>query len=426
MMRSVTSTKGPIEIQKAIDELFSGRIDIGNKSVELLAQPSTVVIDGLTIVLASQIYSRNFTSTTDGKPPQKTHFKGVTRYDEFYKIRRPLNKHVPGDLTWLGAPSFVFSYANRQLFKEVIGRTCVNIVFDVTSFNSTSCIKDAHLDTYLKGAYCDRLELMKTFCNDKKKYRTHSTFRHGVNNPKTRLKKFITNFKDVEHELRAEQVVVNRTPSAHGVQRYNEMLSYFYPWDLVGIEIGGIAFNRTLELLDAFETAKETFVAAIKRLMKKDDADLRQTIKEVGQNIKRGEIKNIDDSAFIFTKFLLSCECVSGTKAMTVSQIRSCVDVILKLLETPLILYEYGRLTPSDGYRLLPLPRSNMRRTRFELYEQVREEKTKRTILTYSKFQMRTEALGARKTLRNRKRPASSKKRTRRNRSSRQSEKDTS
>ena len=130
MIRSISSTKGTIEIDGALKEIFTGRINISGNKVELFGMPSTVIMDGINVVIASQIYSREHINLHE-------EYNGITSYNEYYAKRNELG-NKDAKITWLGSPSLVFSYENRKEFKEILGNTCISMIFDIASYSSTA------------------------------------------------------------------------------------------------------------------------------------------------------------------------------------------------------------------------------------------------------------------------------------------------
>ena len=387
MIRSISSTKGTIEIDGALKEIFTGRINISGNKVELFGMPSTVIMDGINVVIASQIYSREHINLHE-------EYNGITSYNEYYAKRNELG-NKDAKITWLGSPSLVFSYENRKEFKEILGNTCISMIFDIASYSSTACIKEAHLELLSGDKYCNKFEKLKTLCNDKTKFRTHPTFAHPTREQMG--EKFITSFEDITTALIEEQ---RATEEQHSIpfQRYNELLSYFFPWDIVGIEVGGMSKDKTDELYNKIMSYKSSFITDLTSYFNKTDEDLTAIITETHETILKGELNNINDSIFILVKFIMTCDCmVDGYSIIErIRKIKDTIYLILKYLILPITIYEYGRLTTNDKYSLIPIDYVNYayRTTMFELFEQNEDEITKFIEITpviATGFQLKTE-----------------------------------
>jgi len=380
MVRSITSTKGVVEIDTALNEIFTGRISIGGKKLELFGMPSTVIMDNINVVIASQIYSREHNNL-------HAEYTGITTYDEYYAKRTELGAR-DAKITWLGSPSFVFSYENRKKFKDIFGNTCISMIFDIASYSSTACIKDAHLEQLTGIEYCNKFQKLKELCNNKAKFRTHPTFAHPTK--ELMADKFITSFEGIRDALIEEQ-------SATPFQRYNELLSYFFPWDVVGIEVGGMSREKTDDLYNKFMVYKNTFITDLTSFFAKSDEDLAAIINETNRKILNGELNDIDNSIFILVKFIMTCDCMVTEYNIIerIYKIKEAIFVILDLLKLPITIYEYGRLSTDDNYSLIPIDYTlnyAYRTTEFELFEQDEDETTKFIkIKPAESFQLKTE-----------------------------------
>ena len=380
MVRSITSTKGVVELDTALNEIFTGRITIGGKKLELFGMPSTVIMDNINVVIASQIYSREHNNL-------HTDYTGIRTYDEYYAKRTELGSK-DAKITWLGSPSFIFSYENRKKFKSIFGNTCISMIFDIASYSSTACIKDAHLEQLTGIKYCDKFQTLKGLCNNKAKFRTHPTFAHPTR--ELMSEKFITSFEGIRDALIEEQ---RATP----FQRYNELLSYFFPWDVVGIEVGGMSREKTDDLYNKFMGYRNIFITDLTSYFDKSDEDLAAIINETNRRILDGELNDIDNSIFILVKFIMTCDCMVTEYNIIerIYKIKEAIFLILNLLKLPITIYEYGRLSSNDNFRLIPIDYTvnyAYRTTEFEIFEQNEDETTKFiTIVPAEDFQLKTE-----------------------------------
>jgi hypothetical protein len=204
--------------------------------------------------------------------------------------------------------------------------------------------------------------------------------------------------------LRKEQLAHDEKHGKNTVQFYNEMLSYFFPWDVVGIEIGGMNATVSSILLKKINQYRRQFITKLRLFVDKSDKEINQTVKYYKTNTKHNTIANLDDTLFIFVKFLISCECGTPDFSFSLVDIKNTAEVIIQILQEPIKFYEYGRQSPSGQFRLTELAGTCQRRTPFELFVRHKDMKSKSlpiTNLTRSLSQFRTETLirrGTRKT----------------------------
>ena len=103
IIRSMTMDEnGKIDDNKFISEIFTG---FSSTNKEYIGYASTLLLPGHKVVMASQIYEKSFVAGN---------FEGITTYKDYFRERK---KHETSRITWLGAPSIVFSYKNRKTFK---------------------------------------------------------------------------------------------------------------------------------------------------------------------------------------------------------------------------------------------------------------------------------------------------------------------
>jgi len=374
LVRTLIMKDYGVNIGQALDEIFKGRLVIKGKTIELTGLPSTVITKGCNVTIASQIFMREY---------EEPLYKNITTYSAFYRKFWARMKELKNNAVWFwaGAPSFVFSYKNRMKFKH----SCVRGIFYPIPYGSTKCVIDSQLDAMKDDSYCERYDFLENKCTDKEylKSTTHSKLH----------RKFITDFKQVIPALQKEQAALDAKKGKNSVMFYNEMLSYFFPWDVIGIEIGGMSANVTNRLLNQFNARKRAFVKDITAFMEKADDEILKTVEVCKINIRFSKINAIDDSLFIFVKFLTLCGCEGC--AFGIHDIRFCVRTILDLLKTPIKLYEYGRPSHTSHFRLTELP-ALRRTTKFELFTRIVETPTPSVRTSYmipAQYQLRTETL---------------------------------
>ena len=397
IVRSIVSTNGKVKTKEALDEIFTGRIY--NNTIELIGMPSSVIIDNTNICIASQIF-------TKGHVEYANAYDGVKTYEQYYDVK----KTVIGDkdkITWLGAPSLVYSYENRKLFKHILENTCIHMIFELSSFNSTACITSQHINEDLKDkklSYCSRLEQLKTKCNDKNKYRTHATHAYNKNHS---LPKFITNFTRVKTELLHEQSVLDKDNEFPQYQRYNELLAYFFPWDIAGIEVGGMGREVVSTLQEALEKRMDKLKEDFNDFLNMEDTELLDLVVDVIEKIKIStDLDKITNSnLFLLSKFILTCDCMitNYTIVDRPHKIKEIITIVLDIVEAPIKLYEYGRTSKKEHFKLTEC-NNGERTTPFELFEQVDDADTKIISVELSEQQYTDKKIGGRRRAKTRKR----------------------
>lgn len=159
MLRSISVNKKTkvLNTQSILNELFHGK----TTAYEILGQPSTIIIPRqANVILASQIFHRNF--------------RGAINWESY--ILDSGSSEGGTRLTWIAAPSIVFSYKNRLTLMGKFNRSCVSTFFNITTFASSSCIRKETEKEYMQGLeYCDKMLELKKNCTSPE-YDTHSRF----------------------------------------------------------------------------------------------------------------------------------------------------------------------------------------------------------------------------------------------------------
>jgi len=423
MIRSILMDEyGKLQIKQYINELFSGILTNQFGTFEFYGHPSTLLIDNQSIVMASQIYDREF---TEGKAE---HYNNIITYNEYFKKRHRVGKPK---ITWLGAPSAVYTYRNRELLKPYLNNSNnLNLFFWLTSFNSSTCLKEfAIARTERAGAelpdielmFCDKYTELKQFC---KKWQIHNTYsnyyskdlKHVAHEDQRLQGKFLTNFESCFEKIIKEDDNLNRYNHEHGTnfyQRYNEMFTYFYPWDLEGIEIGNIDETELLRLLREIHANRMRTIDELKIIRDRVDIIdiINYIINIITRNVNFIEIilqnihnNTINYTLFLIAKILLLSECNLQTKIAMRNfnlQIRdrenviNLIEAIVFIMEQPLKLYEYELLDKRRfkmkevGVYHIGLSSIN-RNSRFALFEQKLDMETQITNIYLSDKQLVT------------------------------------
>jgi hypothetical protein len=338
IIRSVVmDADGNLNIDSFVNEVFCGYY---SDAIEYVGLPSTVVLNNSNVVMASQIFDRPFEKDLkDGV------YDSVRTIQEYFSLRKEkayrLTNKAPV-VTWIGAPSVIFNYQNRIELSKILGTTGLNMIFWLTSFNSTTCIVNANVSQY---KYCNRFQKLKTLCNDKRAYQIHATYSNFI----SENNKFITNFDDALNAIHEEQLAIeeyNREHNTDFYQRYNEMVTYFFPWDINGIEIGMTNPNNTRFLAQSIFLQKQIFSERYIELLRKSPEDLKNYFDILTKNYIRHPKKNklvefgysIPD--ILFCKFLLFCKCGSNLR-FSGEQLSGALNYIIEKLREPLQITEY-------------------------------------------------------------------------------------
>jgi len=384
-LSSKTNDKVIANIDQIINEIFRGRIDVKGETIELFGMPSTAITDNANVAMASQIYSRGHDEDV---------YKNTHTYSAFYS-KRAKNSAADGLISWIGCPSIVFSYKSRIRFKEIIPTTCVNMLFSLAPFGSTKCVIDQHLKSLKGNKYCTRSNKVRVKCAEPY-YRKHGSYSR-------RASGLVTTLKKTAEILKNEQDELNVKHGKNTAQFYNEMLSYFFPWDVVGIEIGGMKSKTPSKLLSELNKHRQVFIKKLTQLNKKSDQELSNKVNACKINIKNNNIADIDNALFIFTKFIVLCECGAKGVTFTAQDLKRTAGVILDIMNEPLKLFEYGRKSQTDQFLFRELPKSKrmQRKHPFELFVRQKDLVSKSLPITYLKksiCQLKTETLATNQT----------------------------
>ena len=344
IIRSIVMTKdGKLQLDMYLKEIFSGFF---KPQIEYVGFPSTIMLDPGNVVMASQIFDRPFHAD------YKTHgnYRGVRNIEEYFAKRNELSlaRGEPKPVvTWIGSPSIIFDYTNRIQLRNILGKTGLNMIFWLTSFNSSGCITHANLgDPSLK--YCDKVKAIKKTCNNKQKYQIHSTYSSYM----AENNKFITNFEDAVRSIKVEEEAIdeyNLKNHTNFYQRYNELLTYFFPWDISGIELGKTDLDNLKETVDMTNHYREVLSENYSKLLlsfpiKKDLVNhfkrmVRHYLDVADLDLLLSPPYNYKTHELLFCKFLLYCLC--GNIKFTAEQIEQSLDLIINFLNEPLKVYEY-------------------------------------------------------------------------------------
>jgi len=418
IIRSMTMDEnGKIDDNKFISEIFTG---FSSTNKEYIGYASTLLLPGHKVVMASQIYEKSFVSGN---------FEGITTYKDYFRERQ---KYEMSRITWLGAPSIVFSYKNRKTLTPFLnGSPIINIMFWITSFTSADCFKEftSERESTRKTIsasrdkvtlYCDRYEDIKAKCREYQKFNTYKSYYENLKIPEKKNKvlqePFFTTIDSAITRIEEEEKYLNdfnKDNSTTFYQRYNEILSYIYPWDIEGIEIGNLDESELLRIIKLLENGRAKTLTELEDNFKDpkiiSKINLIITIMLHNANyvvqIKKEILRNkINSTLFLLTKMLILSECNLITKSEVKDfeidesekpKILDLINNIKIMMEKPLDLYEYRKDIPhGGGFTLKKTGQYTLdtttidRKSPFVLFEQNQDETTKLGHIVESKIQL--------------------------------------
>jgi len=248
------------------------------------------------------------------------------------------NKYV-----WLGAPSILY---NPRLRNEILGID-LDFIFDITTFSSTACV-GANSKENLDYDLCATTKSLKERCFSDR-YRTHNALSGPLEGG------FITNMGDVASKLMEEQEVGFESKLPY--QRYNEILTVFFPWEIFGIEVGGHDMAVSLEF-----QAKVNENRAI-LLREYDSIDLVALNASVNDPRTISVYGETTPGEYLLIKYLKLLKCNGNyTDELGI------LEKIKHHLSYPVELFEYGRKSQTELFSLFKV--NENRTTNFEVFTQ--------------------------------------------------------
>jgi hypothetical protein len=260
-------------------------------------------------------------------------------------------------------------YTNVKIIHQRLQRTLrqVSRLVSRRTLRKTTEQDAAHL-------YCDRYEEIKKHCKNIK-WQKNNTYKNyyldkekGKTGNEFDVGKFLTNFDDCIKRVQDEERDLQRYNTENEtnyVQRYNEMFSYIYPWDIEGIEIGAIDNNGLKNIIKIIESErtkiktqliyiKENFKESIKRIntiihVIITNPDYATLIYDYITNPEKKDLK-ITFTLFLLTKLILLSRCniaqIVKDKSFDFSDdenenIKGLVGAIITIMDEPLKIFEY-------------------------------------------------------------------------------------
>ena len=340
MLRSVLVDKATKQLQTeaVLNQIFENR----TRFFEITAQPTTIIMpNSANVILASQIFESGFKDS-------------ATTFPDYIRDLSPTG----GDrITWIAAPSIIFDYRNRQfILEEFSNRTCINMFFSLSEFGSTDCLlhyDKNYTEHWRAKDQCERIKFLKEKCFSEKDDKGRDIYT-GWATFIEKGKKFTTNFNEAKEKIIREQGYMDEIHKENNYQKYNELFSNFYPWDIIGIEIGGYFYNQTIDLIEKLKRRRQN-LAYYYRAVKKEGS-ISRYIDQLNDAETNWKNSNVND--YILRKFITECNCFQDDDKrliINVTNIRTIIDRIIKILETPLQIFEYGRNNPSEYFTLQQL-----------------------------------------------------------------------
>jgi len=407
-----------IDLESIINEIFTGFLKFDSGFIiEYFGNPATIVLNNSNVVIASQIFERYYSDN-------KEIFGDKNTFKEYFKKREDaiINQYIKDKaenkpetrfITWLGSPSIVYSYNNRNNLKKFFNNNpAIYLFFWPTSFNSTTCItKFGNIEKEKAEnnitPYCDKYEALKQFCKGDS-YQSHNMYSNYTQQSKdNNQSKFVTNFRDAITIISEEQAAIknyNTENNKNYFQRYNETFTYFFPWDIDGIEIGNTSEHDLLELFQQISEKRQEMVVELNKLT--NDSSLIENINSIIELILKQNPKHTKDfidnnyesnyTIFLISKYILLSKCglnitVYKLDENDLNNIKEFISEIIKILNEPLKIFEYT-INGNDNFDIMEkgtyknvIPK---RESKFTLFEQKLDEKTKITNVSISDKQL--------------------------------------
>jgi len=329
-----------------------------------------LIVPNTNIIIASQIYPGKYASVKHGIT--------ATTLSEYYEQIQ--TTAIKKDISWLGFPSMVFSYNNRNTIKEKIRSTfedymstCVSFLFGPFSFHTTEVISDIGKKEIESQSFLTAQDKHRKFRELTKEVDIHGMVpweRELLS--KTPISP-LTTIEEARDCMINEQSAMDilQTFACHGGEptkgfiRYNEVWSFFYPWDICGIETGLIPTEMCMDLLSQLNKAKDTFLSDLAKIT--IDESIVDQINADGHIDMR---LNENPSQFIFIKFVKECFPKKMNQSLNVERsIEYLIQLQTILIETLTTieyrLYDYSM--DETGYHSL---KELTTRSPFQLFEQ--------------------------------------------------------
>jgi hypothetical protein len=332
-VRSCTNWEGNLDIKNLLGDIFNGR----RKWFEVIDHPTTLIMPGrANVALPSQLFPPNYTSSFD---------------------KDKLSKTLDNDnlkLNWTGVPSIIIDYKHsRTALTEPLRVSCLDFFFNMSSFNTSSCIGDFGKRHTAQTTKCQKFSGLRKTCFDKK-YNTHKTMYSIKRHPN----RFITTIDDAANAVVYEQTELDEKYGNNSVQMYNETFSYVYPWDVTGIEVGHQEFKSdTIKLYKELSKLRRKYAETYRHFLEPKifTKSFQLEIHNATDLLYNSDIGfPTADCKYLLAKFIDECSCgASNIVRYTLFNMKIIIKEIIRLLDQPVVLWEYGRIKGDDKFNLI-------------------------------------------------------------------------
>ena len=250
------------------------------------------------------------------------------------------------------------------------------------------------IQTQAVSLYCDNYENLKDFCK-KDTFQQYNTYKNYYDNP-TQDKdtgEFLTSLAEAIKRIQDEDeslIKFNREKEKDYYQRYNEIYSYVYPWDIEGIEIGAIDRAQTASIINMIKSERSRVKDDLKEII----GNLKDSFKRINMIIytiinnldyankifnyitKKPKLK-ITYTLFLLTKLILLSKCniddIFTNKKFEFSlgtdedNIRKLVMEIINIMEEELIYYEYTFNEKTKCFEMRTIKSESIKRSEDEM-----------------------------------------------------------
>jgi hypothetical protein len=284
------------------------------------------------------------------------------------KMEPPLTCCTPvkNPYIWLGAPSIIYDV---NLRKQTLG-VDLDFIFDVTTFMSTNCVS-ANNSGNKDLNFCSTIDSLTEVCNDDK-YRTHEA--KSLKQPH-----FVTDFNTVKKRIMKEQLAFEKDKSEEPYQRYNEILSYYFPWEIFGVEVGGRKNDA--------KSFYDKIIVERKKLSEYFETINHKKILELTNDLQY-EISNpwfdSNNADYLLVKYLKLYVCKKGM--ITEDFMLKVITDIMAELNKPVKYYEYGRKSEQETFTLFER-KTPTRSTKFEVFTQTADTNFLTHVRKYNNFE---------------------------------------
>jgi len=269
-------------------------------------------------------------------------------------------------IIWLGAPSVIYNPNVRRQILEIP----LDFLFDITTFSSTACI----VANSIAGQNKD-FDLYETY--DRLYARCNSDMYRSHNSYSPTLKEFIRNdISKVKVKLLEDQQAVEKDHPNNPYLRYNEILAYFFPWEIFGLEVGKQSFSDVIFLKKVIEKRRKSYAGYYVKLLT-NAARLNSILQKINNTNKISdptddEIKtgNMYSLVKYFKVFISYNRRTQGPDfEITSEYLVEKINLIIQHLNKPIVLCEYYLDSFSNKFELALCP-NDKRETKFDIFTQ--------------------------------------------------------